>query len=80
MHSSSQCLCDDAATRCAICGRKFGLVRHYAWQTALCSNKCCEQFRAREKGDREWLSAGEHRNGIPIRTLACIRGSVSEHL
>ena len=79
MRPRSQCLRDDTANRCAICDRKFGLVRHYAWQTALCSNKCCEQFRAREKGDREWLSACKHGNGISIPTLACISGAASQH-
>ena len=76
MNPRSQCLFDDAANRCAICGRKFGLVRHYAWRIAMCSNKCCEQFRAREKGDRDWLSAG---SGIQMRTSACIRGTPSQH-
>jgi len=41
--------------RCAICGRKFGLVRYYSWRTALCSTKCVDHFQARREGDHEWL-------------------------
>ena len=26
-----------AAKRCAFCGGKFGLVRHYSWRSHLCS-------------------------------------------
>ena len=78
MHGSSLYRLDDAANRCAICGRKFGLLRHYAWQTALCSSKCCEQSKVREKGDREWLSAGDHGNRISIPTSVCFKGAASQ--
>src|ERR1700730_4243409 len=44
-----------AAKRCAICDRKFGLVRYYCWRTALCSRKCADRFKARQDGDRRWL-------------------------
>jgi hypothetical protein len=43
------------AQRCPICEGKFGLVRHYSWRTALCSKKCVDRFRARQKSDRAWL-------------------------
>ena len=43
------------ATRCAVCDGKFGLVRHYSWQTQLCSKKCVDRFRARREGDRNWV-------------------------
>jgi hypothetical protein len=45
----------NAAKRCAICDGKFGLIRHYSWRTALCSKKCADRFKARQKGDRRWL-------------------------
>ena len=41
--------------RCAVCEGKFGLVRHYSWRTALCSNKCVDRFKSREENDRNWL-------------------------
>ncbi|QOZ68312.1 hypothetical protein WN72_19865 [Bradyrhizobium arachidis] len=44
------------ATRCAVCDRKFGLVRHYSWRTPLCSKKCVNRFRARRASDGNWLS------------------------
>jgi hypothetical protein len=44
-----------AAERCAICNRKFGLVRYYSWRTALCSKKCVDHFRARRDVDDQWL-------------------------
>jgi hypothetical protein len=43
------------AARCAVCDGKFGLVRHYAWRTSLCSKKCLDRFRARRASDRNWL-------------------------
>jgi hypothetical protein len=43
------------ATRCAVCNRKFGLVRYYSWRTPLCSQKCVDRFRARRANDRNWL-------------------------
>jgi hypothetical protein len=55
MRDSPQHFCNGAATRCAICDGKFGLVRYYSWRTALCSKKCAERFKARREGDRRWL-------------------------
>ena len=43
------------ATRCAVCDGKFGLVRHYSWQTAVCSKKCVDRFRARHESDLKWV-------------------------
>jgi hypothetical protein len=45
----------DAAKRCAICGERFGLIRHYSWRTAFCSKRCVDRFRSREESDRRWL-------------------------
>jgi len=45
----------DKPTRCAVCERKFGLVRHYSWRTPLCSKGCVDRFTARRDGDRNWL-------------------------
>ncbi len=55
MHSSSECPHHNGSKRCAICGGKFGLIRHYSWRTALCSGRCLDQFRARRERDRRWL-------------------------
>jgi hypothetical protein len=44
-----------AAKRCAVCGGKFGLIRHYSWRTALCSNKCKDHLRSRRDNDHKWL-------------------------
>jgi hypothetical protein len=44
------------ATRCAVCGGKFGLIRHYSWRTHLCSRKCVDRFRTRGESDRNWLA------------------------
>jgi hypothetical protein len=46
---------NDAEKRCAICDGKFGLVRHYAWRTSLCSKKCVDRFKDRRESDRRWL-------------------------
>ena len=45
----------DKATRCAVCDRKFGLVRHYSWRKPLCSRRCIDRLRARCQGDRNWM-------------------------
>ena len=45
----------DKGKRCAICDRKFGLVRHYSWRTQLCSRECVGRFRARRQSDRNWV-------------------------
>jgi hypothetical protein len=44
-----------AVKHCAICNGQFGLIRHYAWQKAVCSKKCADRFRARREDDRKWL-------------------------
>ena len=43
------------ATRCAVCDRKFGLIRHYSWRSPLCSKTCVDRFKARRESDRNWL-------------------------
>jgi hypothetical protein len=43
------------AKRCAICDGRFGLIRYYAWHTALCSKRCAERFKTRQEADRRWL-------------------------
>jgi hypothetical protein len=55
MFKSPQYLRQGAAKRCALCDGKFGLIRHYSWRTALCSKKCADRFKVRQKGDRRWL-------------------------
>jgi hypothetical protein len=45
-----------SAARCAVCDGKFGLVRHYAWRTPLCSKNCVDRFRTRRESDRNWVS------------------------
>jgi len=44
------------AKRCAICGGRFGLIRYYSCQTALCSRKCDDRLQFRREDDRRWLS------------------------
>ena len=55
MLHSSRFLRHGAARRCAICDGPFGLIRHYCWQTALCSKKCADRFKFRREDDRRWL-------------------------
>jgi hypothetical protein len=55
MRNSPQFPCNGAAKRCAICDGRFGLIRHYSWQTALCSRKCADRFKLRREDDRRWL-------------------------
>lgn len=43
------------ATRCAVCDGKFGLIRHYSWQTAVCSKKCVDRVKARHESDLTWV-------------------------
>jgi hypothetical protein len=57
MHNSPEYLRKSAATRCAICNGRFGLIRHYSWRTALCSRKCVDRFKARQKSDLRWYDA-----------------------
>ena len=44
-----------AAKRCAMCGGKFGLIRHYSWRSAFCSKKCAGRSKLRRESDRNWL-------------------------
>lgn len=44
-----------AIQSCAVCGRQFGLIRHYSWRNALCSRRCLDHFKARRERDRLWL-------------------------
>ena len=55
MPTCSESLGRGRATRCTVCDGKFGLVRHYAWRTSLCSKKCVDRFRARRASDCYWL-------------------------
>lgn len=55
MRNQSQQAQSCSKERCAMCGRKFGLVRYYSRRTALCSTKCVDQFQARCEGDHKWL-------------------------
>jgi hypothetical protein len=45
----------DKDARCAVCERKFGLIRHYSWRTPLCSRKCVDLFKARRVSDNNWM-------------------------
>jgi hypothetical protein len=45
----------DKAMRCAVCGGKFGLVRHYSWRTSLCSRKCVDRLKARRQSAFNWM-------------------------
>jgi hypothetical protein len=62
MPNLSERLRPPKATRCAVCDRKFGLLRHYSWQTPLCSTECVDRFRARHQSDLEWV--GLHESSI----------------
>jgi hypothetical protein len=55
MPNRSESLRSGSAAQCAVCGGKFGLVRHYSWRTRLCSKKCVDRFRARRESDRNWV-------------------------
>ena len=39
------------SNHCAVCGGKFGLIRHYSWRTAFCSQRCKHHFKDRRDGD-----------------------------
>jgi len=49
MLNRPQALQHTTAKCCAMCGGKFGLIRHYSWRSPLCSRKCAERFKVREK-------------------------------
>ena len=55
MHECSQDSRNGAEKRCAVCHGKFGLIRHYAWRSALCSRRCLDRFKARREGDNRWI-------------------------
>jgi len=74
MRNNLQCHRDDAARRCSICGRPFGLIRHYSWRTPLCSKTCVERFKARQKTDRSWLFSIAPANGAPLVHLTALSG------
>jgi len=44
------------SSRCTVCSGRFGLVRYYSWQTAICSRKCAGRLRDRCESDRKWLA------------------------
>ena len=71
MRSSAPRFWSESANHCVVCGGKFGLVRHYAWRRALCSRRCCDRFKAREQGDRVWLSAGGREILVPAQAWSC---------
>ncbi len=55
MRNNAKHLGNSKTKRCAICDGKFGLIRRYSCQTALCSKKCSDRFEARREDDRRWL-------------------------
>jgi hypothetical protein len=55
MTMSAQQLRGGTSNRCAVCGGKFGLVRHYSWRTGLCSQNCKHHFKNCRDGDHKWL-------------------------
>lgn len=57
MRNSSHNALHGTAECCAVCGGKFGLIRHYSWRTALCSKKCVDRFTARRQADYKWFAA-----------------------
>jgi len=58
---------------CAICDRKFGLIRHYSWRTPLCSRSCVDRFRSRRSSDFNWAGwlqlAFDHQYENRVRDL-----------
>ena len=55
MPNSPRYLRTGDATRCAICGGRFGLIRHHSARTSFCSRKCVDRFKARQRCDRRWI-------------------------
>ena len=55
MRNRSQEVRNNPTTLCAVCGGRFGLIRHYVCRTALCSGKCVDRFKIRRQNDRKWL-------------------------
>jgi hypothetical protein len=55
MRNSRQFHWNGAARRCAICEGRFGLIRYYSWQTALCSKRCADRFKIRRENDRRFV-------------------------
>ena len=52
------------SSRCTVCSGRFGLVRYYSWQTAICSRKCVGRLRDRCESDRKWLA-----NALPVAPM-----------
>jgi uncharacterized protein (DUF302 family) len=78
MHYRAEYLRKGAAKRCAICDGKFGLIRHYSWRTALCSKKCVDRFRARQKCDLRWYAALQDARPTVALRLAVHETSIGE--
>jgi hypothetical protein len=55
MPNSSAGLTQGGGQRCAVCDRRFGLIRYYSWRTPLCSKKCVDRLRVRRENDRNWM-------------------------
>jgi hypothetical protein len=55
MPNSLIALTHRASQRCALCDRRFGLIRYYSWRTPLCSKKCVDRLRARRENDHNWI-------------------------
>lgn len=63
----------DKTTRCAVCGGKFGLIRHYSWGTQLCSGKCVDRFRARRQSYGNWMGlAPNHLGRVAGKRPGCL--------
>ncbi len=56
MRNSFQSSRHGSVNRCAMCGGKFGLIRHYYWRTPLCSKTCVDRFMARRAADQKWFA------------------------
>jgi len=75
MHNNSQHRRDAATVRCPICDGRFGLMRHYCWKTAFCSERCVGRFKARQNDDRKWLSCPSGGSRAPIIHFNSGRGA-----
>ena len=53
MTKSAQQIRGGTSNHCAVCGGKFGLIRHYSWRTAFCSRRCKHHFKDRRDGDHK---------------------------
>ena len=61
---------------CAVCGGRFGLVRYYSCQNAICSKRCAGRFRDRRESDRRWLMPvpASDISRAPVDELATYQG------